>query len=162
MTRAAVDLVRLAIQPTKGQAWHGGPTPVGALRGVSAAQAHWIPAPGRSSIWRLTLHIAYWKYTIRRHLVTTPIPRFPRSPANFPAVPVRADEKLWQADRALLAQEHQLLNEAIAAFTPSRLGRIPVAGKKWTFGEMLIGVALHDAYHVGQIQMIKRMWSSRR
>ena len=162
MTRAAVDLVRQAISPARGQAWHGGPTPVGALRGVSAAEAHWAPAPGRSSIWRLTLHIAYWKYTVRRHLVHGPIPRFPRSPANFPAIPVRADEAAWKADRALLAQEHRLLNEAIEAFSPARLGRIPRAARKWTFGEMLIGVALHDAYHTGQIQMLKRLWVGRR
>ena len=158
MSRVAVDLVRQALSPPKGQAWHGGPTPVGALRGVHAAEAHWVPAPGRSSIWRLTLHVAYWKYTIRRHLVTAPIPRFSRSPANFPRVPARADDAAWQADRALLAQEHRLLNEAIESFDGKRLGRIPVAGKKWTFGEMLIGIALHDAYHTGQIQMLKRMW----
>ncbi len=162
MTRAAVDLVRQAISPPRGQAWHGGPTSVGALRGVSAAEAHWAPAPGRSSIWRLTLHIAYWKYTVRRHLVQEPIPRFPRSPANFPAMPVRADEAAWKADRTLLAQEHRLLNEAIEAFAPARLARIPLAAKKWTFGEMLIGVALHDAYHTGQIQMLKRLWVGRR
>jgi uncharacterized damage-inducible protein DinB len=162
MTRAAVDLVRRAISPARGQAWHGGPTPVGALRGVSAAEARWVLAPGRSSIWRLTLHIAYWKYTVRRHLVREPIPRFPRSPANFPALPAHADEAAWQADRALLTLEHRLLNEAIEAFDPRQLTRIPVAGKKWTFGEMLIGVALHDAYHTGQIQLVKRMWGSRR
>jgi uncharacterized damage-inducible protein DinB len=162
MSRVAVDLVRQAISPSRGRAWHGGPTPVGALRGVSATAAHWTPAPGRSSIWRLTLHIAYWKYTVRRHLVREPIPRFSRSPANFPAVPARADEAAWQADRALLAQEHRLLNEAIAAFAPGALGHIPAAAKKWTFGEMLIGVALHDAYHTGQIQMLKRLWAGRR
>ena len=162
MTREAVDLVREAISPTRGQAWHGGPTPVGALRGVSAAEAHWVPAPGRSSIWRLTLHVAYWKYTVRRHLVHEPIPRFPRRPANFPAVPAHADQAAWEADRALLALEHRLLNEAIEAFTPNHLRWIPAAAKKWTFGEMLIGVALHDAYHTGQIQLLKRMWESRR
>ena len=162
MSRAAVEMVRQAISPARGQAWHGGPTPVGALRGVHAAEAHWVPARGRSSIWRLTLHVAYWKYTIRRHLASQPIPRFPRSPANFPRVPARADEAAWQADRMLLADEHRLLNEAIESFDGKRLGRIPVAGKKWTFGEMLIGIVLHDAYHVGQIQMLKKMWGANR
>ncbi len=162
MTRSAVELIRDTIAPSRGQAWHGGPTPVGAVRGVSAAAAHWTPAPGRASNWGLTLHIAYWKYTIRRHLVPGPIPRFPRSPANFPAVPRRADEALWKADRALLAAEHRLLAEAMDAFAPGKLGHIPVAGKRWTFGQMLIGVAMHDAYHTGQIQLLKRLWDSRR
>lgn len=30
--------------------WHGGPTVVGALRGVTAEQAAWTPAPGRYGI----------------------------------------------------------------------------------------------------------------
>jgi hypothetical protein len=162
MTRSAVELIRDTIAPARGQAWHGGPTPVGAVRGVSAAAAHWTPAPGRSSIWRLTLHIAYWKYTVRRHLVRAPIPCFPRHPANFPAVPRRPDEALWRADRALLAAEHRLLAEAISPFPPGKLGTIPVAGKRWTFEQMLIGVAMHDAYHTGQIQLLKRLWDSRR
>lgn len=162
MTRAAVDLIGETLAPLRGQAWHGGPTPVGALRGVSAAAARWVPAPGRASIWRLTLHIAYWKYTVRRHLVREPIPRFPRRPANFPAVPPRADDAAWRADRALLAEEHRLLTEAIAAFSPGELDQIPTAGKRWTFGQMLIGVAMHDAYHTGQLQLLKRLWDSRR
>ncbi len=162
MTRAALDLIGDTIAPSRGQAWHGGPTPVGAVRDVSAEAAHWTPAPGRASIWGLTLHIAYWKYTIRRHLVREPIPRFPRHPANFPAVPRRADETLWQADRALLATEHRLLAEAIDAFSLGKFGHIPAAGKRWTFGRMLIGVAMHDAYHTGQIQLLKRLWDSRR
>ena len=65
---AYLDLLVHAIQPAAGQAWHGGPTPVGALRGVGAAEAWWRPAPRRKSIWMLTLHIAYWKYAIRRVL----------------------------------------------------------------------------------------------
>ncbi|MSR01511.1 MAG: DinB family protein [Gemmatimonadetes bacterium] len=162
MTRAAVGPIGDTLAPARGQAWHGGPTPVGAVRGVSAAAAHWTPAPGRASIWGLTLYIAYWKYTIRRHLVRRLIPRFPRHPANFPVVPRRADEALWKADRALLAAEHRLLAEAIAAFSPGKLGHIPVVGKRWPFGQMLIGVAMHDAYHTGQIQLLKRLWDSRR
>ena len=162
MTRAAVELIGETLAPVRGQAWHGGPTPVGALRGVSAAAAHWTPAPGRASIWRLTLHIAYWKYTVRRHLVREPIPRFPRHPANFPAVPRRPDDAAWQADRTLLAEEHRLLTEAIAAFSPGKLDHIPLAGKRWTFGQMLIGVAMHDAYHTGQIRLLKRLCDSRR
>lgn len=155
--RFAVELLTATHAPPRGRAWHGGPTPVGALRGVTAAAALSVPAPGRASIWQLTLHIAYWKYTVRRHLVPGPIPRFPRSPANFPAVPQPADEAAWRADRALLAEEHRALAAAMADFR-GRLGGIPPAGKRWTFGQMLVGVAMHDAYHTGQIQLLKRLW----
>ena len=157
----AIDLVRRTIQPLKGQAWHGGPTPVGALRGVDAAQAGWNPPGSKQSIWRLALHIAYWKYTVRRHLEGGELPRFPRSPANFPAIPARPDEAAWKADRELLAEEHHRLLTAMARLDPKLLDRRPPTGKRWTWGEMVIGVLAHDAYHTGQIQLLKRLWSGR-
>jgi uncharacterized damage-inducible protein DinB len=130
---------------------------MGALRGVSAAEAGRVPAPKRHSIWALALHIAYWKYAVRRRLEGGEGARFPRSPANWPAVPARADEAAWQADRALLATEHRRLMRVIANFPPARLNRRPPGGKKWTYGEQLIGVLVHDAYHTGQIQLLKRL-----
>lgn len=161
MSQDAVALIRRTIQPLHGQAWHGGPPPVGALRGVTAAEARWAPPGGRQSIWRLTLHIAYWKYTVRRHLEGGDLPRFPRSPANFPALPARPDERAWKADRDLLADEHRRLVTALGRLNPALLGRRPPSGKKWTWGEMIIGVLLHDAYHTGQIQMLKRLYRGR-
>ena len=66
---APLDLLVHAIQPASGHGgWHGGPTPIGALRGVGAAEAWWRPTARRKSIWMLTLHIAYWKYAMRRVL----------------------------------------------------------------------------------------------
>jgi hypothetical protein len=161
MSQDALGLVLRTIQPSHGQAWHGGPTPVGALRGVTAAQARWAPSPGKRSIWSLTLHIAYWKYAVRRHLEDGVTPRFARSPANFPSLPPRQDERAWQADRTLLAEEHRLLVHAMGRLDPARLSQRPTAGKRWTYGETVIGVLVHDAYHTGQIQLLKRLWSER-
>lgn len=161
MPSSAVDLIRRTIQPPRGSAWHGGPTPVGALRGVDAAQARWSPNGGRQSIWRLTLHIAYWKYTIRRHLEAGDIPRFPRSPANFPALPADPSEAAWQADRRLLATEHAALVAAMARLEPGMLDRRPPGATRWTWGEMAIGILAHDAYHTGQIQLLKRLYAAR-
>src|SRR5581483_11993663 len=48
-------------------AWHG-PTLHGAVRGVTAEQADWRPGHGLHTIRELTLHAAYWKYTVRRRL----------------------------------------------------------------------------------------------
>jgi uncharacterized damage-inducible protein DinB len=159
---SAVELVCRTMQPLRGPAWHGGPTPVGALRGVGAEQARWHPPHGRQSIWRLALHIAYWKYTVRRHLEGGSIPRFPRSPANFPAVPAIANNAAWKADRDLLAEEHLKLVAAMNRLDSRLLDRRPPSGKRWTWGEMVIGVLVHDAYHTGQIQLLKRLWERRK
>jgi uncharacterized damage-inducible protein DinB len=161
---SAIDVRRhllRTLDPPRGQAWHGGPTPVGALRGVTAAQARWAPGRGRHSIWELVLHIAYWEYAVRRHLEPDG-PRFPRSPANWPAIPSRPDERAWARDRALLADEHRRLVRALARFPLSRWNRVPPQGKKWTYGELIVGILAHDVYHTGQIQLLKRLYRVRR
>jgi hypothetical protein len=151
-------------RPRRG-GWHGGPTPHGALRGVRAEQAAWVPAPGRKSVWALALHIAYWKYAVRRRLegrAARPDERFPRSPANWPVIPNPADDRAWAADIALLKREHERLVAVVRAIPPERYGERVPGGKRWTFGELIVGIAQHDAYHAGQIQMLKRLWTAMR
>lgn len=150
-----------AIQPRPGrQGWHGGPTPVGALRGVSAEQARWKPAPRRKSIWSLTLHIAYWKYAVRRMLDGSRRGAFPRGRSNWPE-PERVDQRSWADDVALLRAEHDRLVQVASAVDPALLSRRPPTSRRWTYGELIIGIAMHDAYHAGQIQLVKRLWQER-
>lgn len=158
-----LDLFAWNLQPASGQRnWHGGPSPVTALRGVTAEEASWRPGPRRQSIWALTLHVAYWKYTVRRHLEPGPIPRFPRGPSNWPAPSVAGDETLWRRDVALLKEQHERLVQAAARVPLSALDRIPPAGRRWTYGQLLLGIAAHDAYHTGQIQLMKKLWAERK
>jgi hypothetical protein len=108
-----------AIQPRPGRGgWHGGPTPSGAVRGVDADEAHWTPAPGRKSIWQLVLHIASWKYAVRRRLEGGKAARFPRSPANWPRVREHPDPAACRAYVELLAAEHERLLEIRTADVP--------------------------------------------
>lgn len=163
MNGVPVSLLTEAIQPAPRRGgWHGGPTPLGALRGVTAAQACWVPTPRRKSIWALALHIAYWKYAVRRVLEGGRRGGFPRRPSNWPAVPERPDARSWAADIAILRTEHELLVRAVAALSPSLLQRRAPTGKRWTYGELVVGIAAHDAYHTGQIQLMKRLWQERR
>ena len=90
-----LDALLATLDPKRGAAWHGGPTPMLALRGVSAAQARWVPARRRHSIWELALHIAYWDYAVRRRLDPDTPRDFPRSPANWPALPERPHRRWY-------------------------------------------------------------------
>jgi len=162
MASPRVQLLLWNLQPAPGRRnWHGGPSPVGALRGVTAAQAAWRPTPRRKSVWELALHIAYWKYTVRRRLADGPQARFPRSPANFPAQPDPAYTAGWARDLALLKSEHERLVEVVRGLSETSLGDIPPGGRRWTYGELVLGIAAHDAYHTGQIQLLKRLWQER-
>jgi hypothetical protein len=163
MPSSVLDLFAWNLQPVAGaRNWHGGPSPVGALRGVSAEEAAWRPGPRRKSIWALALHVAYWKYTVRRHLETGPLPRFPRKPSNWPTPPVSGDASAWSRDVALVKEQHERLVQAVGRVPLFALDRIPPGGRRWTYGQLLLGIAAHDAYHVGQIQLIKRLWEERK
>lgn len=137
------------------KSWHG-TTLRGALRGLTPAEALWRPAPGRHNIWELTLHAAYWKYAVRRRLGGDAIGSFERKPSNWPDIPDPADASAWKRDIAFLENEHRKLRETVTGLSPADLTRRSPRGV-WTYGEEIHGIAAHDLYHTGQIQLIKRL-----
>lgn len=136
-------------------AWHG-PNLRGSLRGVTAAQAAWRPAPGRHNIWELALHAAYWKYVVRRTLQGGKRGGFAEDGSNWFLRGDTVSERAWRKDLALLEQEHRLLREAVATVDPARLHRRE-SSKKWLVADQIIGVAFHDIYHAGQIRLLRRL-----
>lgn len=153
----------------RGRGWQGA-TLVGALRGVSAAQALKPPAKGRRCIWEHVLHAAYWKYAVRSILERSPTldpalvgvtppetDGFARSPSNWPRVPNSPDDRQWKSDKALLVAEHERLLELACDVPIDLMGEHPSPSHKWSLGTYIAGVAAHDCYHLGQIQLIKRL-----
>jgi hypothetical protein len=136
-------------------AWHGTPLR-GSIRGVTAREAAWRPAPRRHCIWDLVLHTAYWKCMVRRRLLRDPEIAFPRNGANWPALPDRPSDSAWKRDRALLDEQHALLRRAIAGLNPAQLERRGWRSK-WRVKAEIYGIASHDLYHAGQIQVLKRL-----
>ncbi|WP_234567047.1 DinB family protein [Rhodohalobacter sp. 614A] len=148
------------LDPPKGfQPWHGGPTLMGCLRGVDANQAAWKPTLDRNSIWNLVLHMAYWKYSIIRKLNPDFPKGFDRSPSNFPEVPEKLTQKSWQKDKDLLKKTHQILVEEIIKFPPQKLDDTCPSKKEWTYSQLITGIAAHDTYHIGQIQVLKKLFA---
>lgn len=49
----------------------------------------------------------------------------------------------------------------VSAVAPGLLSRRPPTSRRWTYGELILGIAMHDAYHTGQIQLVKRLWQER-
>jgi hypothetical protein len=132
--------------------WHG-PNLRQSLKGVSAKQAAWRPAPGRHNIWELALHAAYWKYAVRRRIAGGKRGSFVLKGSNFFPRPEegQATEAAWRSDLALLEKEHQALELAMRGVlkTPRLKKLLPA----------LYGVALHDIYHAGQIRLLRRLQS---
>ena len=131
----------------------------GSIRGVSLQEALWRPSPDRHNIWEIAVHAAYWKYAVRRRLTGEKRGTFALKGSDWfvrPA-PKAADlDAAWVADSRLLIHEHLLLREAVMAFDPARLPR-KLGRSKVTAAYLLRGIAAHDLYHAGQIQVIKRL-----
>lgn len=137
-----------------GPAWHG-PALLGSLRGVDAGLAAWRPGPGRHCIWELVLHAAYWKYIARRRITGGERGSFGRKGSNFPALPEPLDEPAWRSDIEFLKQEHERLREVVTGLRDRDFQR--PADSRWTVAQTIRGAALHDVYHAGQIQLIRRL-----
>jgi len=120
---------------------------------VPVEVALWKPAEDRHSIWELVLHCAYWKHRVRCRILGTES-RFVRSPSNFPHVPQDRDVEAWKGDLALLDGSHQALIEAVASLDPQGLDE---PAPKRTRREQVLGAAFHDAYHAGQIRLLKKL-----
>ena len=153
-------LLRLLDESYEKSAWQG-PNLRGALRGVGAGEAAWRPGAGRHSIWELAVHAAYWKYAVRRMLTGEKRGTFPEKGSNWFARPVSPTERAWKTDLAMLDAEHRKLRAAVAALPRAALRRKP-RGSKRTADTLIYGVASHDVYHTGQIQILKRLWKDRK
>jgi len=157
--RRVVLLLDLFDQAFNRRAWHG--TGLwGSIRGLTYRDALWRPGRGRHNVWEVVLHAAYWKYIVRRRLTRDPTLAFPRVGSNWPALPAKPDAAAWRRDVALLKEEHRLLRAAIVRFPVTRLNARGWRST-WTNAQHISGIAAHDLYHAGQIQLLKRLRGGR-
>ena len=141
------------------QSWHG-PNLRGSLRGLSEAQARWRPRKRRHNIREIAVHAAYWKYAVRRRLLGGKRGSFPLKGSNWFVRPDIRTGRTWKDDLALLDGEHRAMRRAIARLSDEDLGT-KAAGSKITTSRILRGIAAHDLYHAGQIQLLKKLRAHR-
>ncbi|MBU0595211.1 hypothetical protein KJ567_00800, partial [Candidatus Bipolaricaulota bacterium] len=55
--------------------------------------------------------------------------------------------------------EHSALAEAIAAFDPEKLDDIAAGSGSYRHIDLMHGAIMHNTYHVGQIQLAKRLFA---
>lgn len=129
--------------------WHGTGLR-GSVRGLKVEEVLRRPGKGRHNIWELTAHAAYWKYAVRRRLAGG-IKRgsFVMKGSNWFPSPPRPTEETWHDLVLLLDSEHRQLRDAIASIDLRDRQKVRLA----------YGIAAHDLYHAGQIQLVKRLAS---
>lgn len=148
-------LLRAFDQGYDQKAWHG-PNLRGSIRGLDANVASLRPGADRRNIWEQVVHAAYWKYTVRRRLLGEKRGSFPLKGSNWFVRNGEAGADLWQSDIALLESTHRSLRSAIESLKDADLNKTP-AGRKVSDADVIFGIAAHDVYHAGQIQLLKRL-----
>ncbi|MET0216296.1 MAG: DinB family protein [Vicinamibacterales bacterium] len=149
---------RLAIldQAYTKPSWHG-TNLRGSVRRVTPAQAAWRGYPARPKIWGILVHPAYWKYAAARRFTGDTRGSFPLKGSNWFRRPTgQPAEKAWKSDVRLLDEMHDSLRTAVTRLSAKDLSVTP-PGKKVSNFALLSGIAAHDLYHAGQIQLLKRL-----
>lgn len=147
--------VRRAIE---GDPWFG-PSAMSLLAGMEAGFAY-DRAPGvNHSIWEIVRHMTSWA----RYVAYRVAGGAPREPAegDWPPVPSK-DAVEWAEAVADLRRSHEELVRALDASADGALDVVaadtPVddSGDPVTLRRAVVGVAQHDAYHCGQIAVLKQ------
>ena len=135
-----------------GEAWHG-PSLREVLAGVTAEQAAARPLANAHSIWEIVLHVSAWKGVVRQRLegeaITEP------EEGDWPRVGETTDAA-WQSILQNLERAQEQLEQVVAGFDPSRLDAPPRADAETPAYRTLHGTIQHDAYHAGQIALLKK------
>jgi uncharacterized damage-inducible protein DinB len=165
MHSSTTEVRRLAAELARaydGDAWHG-PSLAATLADVDAVRAAAHPIPGAHSIWELVLHLAGWAREVAARLDGN-TPGLPAG-GDWPEPPLPTPEA-WEHARAELAAAHAAVARALERFAARRgeagldepvgATRETPAGAGVSYYVMLHGLAQHDAYHGGQITMLKR------
>jgi uncharacterized damage-inducible protein DinB len=154
-------LLRMIDEAFDRKSWHGANLRA-AIRGLTLSEVAWRPEARRHNIWEIVVHAAYWKYTVRRRLLGQKRWSFPLNGSNWFERPAMGSalEASWKSDVALLVAVHGGLRDAVARLTERDLAKVP-AGGTVTALSLLTGIAAHDLYHAGQIQLLKRLQADR-
>lgn len=142
-----------------GDPWHGSPLKA-ILDGVTHTQAARRPPGGAHSIWELVLHITGWRNEVARR--ATGQPAGEPAEGDYPAVGDPTSAR-WQAALAALDAAHVNLVDVVSGMSDDRLlqptndSRNRPLGTGVSYYELLHGIVQHDAYHAGQIAILKKL-----
>lgn len=140
-----------------GDAWHG-PSVSEALHGVDAAVATSRAMPGTHTIAELAAHLEFTQQLVLERLEGRG--RLTSDQENWPSVPHPLPDADWLALQRRLRDGASALETAISAFPSDRLDAPLVEGGS-SASNNLLGHAQHNAYHAGQIMLIKKLVQAR-
>jgi uncharacterized damage-inducible protein DinB len=142
-----------------GDPWHGSPIRQ-ILEGVTAEQAARRPPNGAHSIWQLVLHVTGWRNEVARR--ATGEPAGEPAAGDWPPIGEATTER-WTAALAALDAGHAQLVKVVRGMSDEQLmkptndPRDRPLGAGVSYYQLLHGIVQHDAYHAGQIAIVKKI-----
>src|SRR5579872_609387 len=131
-----------------GTAWHG-PALKEVLTGITHETAAAKPIPAAHSIWELVNHLHAW---IAEANATLRGKRYESLQGDRDWPPVtETSPQAWDHTLAALEDAQRALHDATHSFPPEKLGE----GDR-SYYALLHGIVQHNAYHAGQIQLLKK------
>ena len=122
------------------------------LHGVGASQAQKKITEETNSTWQLVAHITYWRTAVVNRLTGSD-----NEPAFFDfLLPENCNEENWKQALRDFESAYHLLRNTISNFNIENLNK-PSPRKGQTFYELMMGCLQHDAYHLGQLMLLKKV-----
>lgn len=121
------------------------------LHGVDAAMAADAIAKDTNSIWQLTAHIIYWRSTVVNRLSGSDNP----PPFKDFLLPAVLNDAAWKQTLQDFEAAYHALRAAILKMKDEQLDK-PSPREGQTFYQLILGSLQHDAYHLGQMMLIKK------
>ena len=121
------------------------------LHGVDADNAMKTIDGKTNSIWQLVAHVTYWRTLVVNRLTGTNNP----PPFQDFLLPNNCNEESWRQALHDFEAAYHLLRNAIHHFNEENLYK-PSPKKEQTFYELMLGCLQHDAYHLGQMMLLKK------
>lgn len=153
--QAAIDIL---LAGSAGDAWYGSST-ADVLEGLDAESASTRVDCCSHSIWEILLHAAGWMEEVARRLEG----RSPSPPADgdWPAVGDVSD-LAWESAKLRFQVATWELGKRLKTLDPGKWtqmvgeNRVQSLGTGVTYAEMVVGVIQHNAYHTGQMALVRK------
>lgn len=150
---SAVDqLADLLDRSFHGGPWHG-PAVAEVLDGVDAERAAARSIPKAHTIWEIVYHLTAWNEVPRQRIDGERVSEIAEDEDWAPVE--STDEEAWRQAVAALEEAHRRLHARLTELDDEDLER-PVAGSEPTVRGLINGVLQHNAYHAGQIVLLRK------
>ena len=158
MTDVMASVLKQLNETHAGDPWYGS-SRTRLLAGITAHDAAAHPIANGHSIWELVLHMTAWTRETTRRLggakAATP------AEGDWPTVPAPSEEA-WKNHKTTLRRRmpsssppHESSRRADLAHW-EREERDPALGTGVDRAGLIVGLAQHDAYHIGQIAVVRQ------